>query len=51
MKQFRYQLKKANQEYSTQEIANALGITENEVREAEKSALRKLSVWLCGIDD
>ena len=42
--------KKIN-EYSTIEIAKALGITTAQVMEAERSAFRKLSVWLNGIED
>jgi len=40
---------KAN-EYTTAEIAEALGLTTVQVLSAEKSALRKLSVWLHDID-
>jgi len=40
-----------NSEYTTKEIAKALGLTEQQVLKAERSALKKLAVWLNGIEE
>jgi len=41
--------KRKDDEYSTVEIAQALGITIEEVKEAERTAIAKLKLWLLDV--